>query len=163
MLRSKSDVLLLPRDELELALSAEVVGREIDWADSVSSALTELEQALRQHVALAEMGDGIYSKVDLTRPTLVRQINHLRREHMELLGEVRALQDQVARASWSFQPQPAGCAAGGLPAVEMRGSVPDFGAIRARAERFLAQLAHHEEEEDLLIMESVGTDIGAGD
>src|SRR5262245_22780660 len=67
MVRTQTDVLLLPHDELTLALSAEVVGRELDWADSVSSALAELVQALRQHTALAECTDGIYSKVDLTR------------------------------------------------------------------------------------------------
>jgi hypothetical protein len=163
MIRTTTDVLLLPCDELALALSAEFVGRELDWADSVSSALAALGRGLRQHTALAERADGIYAKVDLTRPTLIRHINHLRREHPELMAEVRNLQEQVRDVTLAFQPRQAMLALGALPAVEARAPVPDFSAIRERGEQLLARLHRHEEEEDMIVLESVDTDIGTGD
>jgi len=162
MIGTQTDVLLLPRDELTLALTAEVVGRELDWADSMASALAELETALRQHTALAERADGMYSKVELTRPTLFRQVNQLRREHLQMIEEVRALQAMVETASQAFQPRTS-TEAIDLPAVEPACAVPNFSALRERAERFLSRLERHEEAEDMLVMESVGTDIGTGD
>jgi hypothetical protein len=162
MIRCNSDVLLLPRDELALALAADSVGRESDWADSVASALAELEEALRQHIALAESGDGIYSRVDLTRPTLVRQINHLRRQHSDLLTQVRELQLLAFRAERAFQPRNLFDALDCL-LDEPPGSIPDFGAFRDRAQRFLDALARHEEDEDMVVLESVSDEIGTGD
>jgi hypothetical protein len=162
MIRCNCDVLLLPRDELALALAADSVGRESDWADSVASALAELEEALRQHIALAESGDGIYLMVDLTRPTLVRQINHLRRQHNDLLMQLRDLQLLAARAVRAFQPRNLFDALDSL-LDEPPGSIPDFGALRERAQRFLKALARHGEAEDMVVLESVTTEIGAGD
>lgn len=162
MIQTQTDVLLLPRDELALALSAEVVGRELDWAESFSSALATLEDGLRQHIALAESVDGIFAKVELTRPTVLRQINQLRREHLHLLDEVRELQRLVTTATRAFQPRRA-LGLLDLPVAETRGTVPDFGALRDRAEHLIALLERHEEAEHLIVMESVTTDIGAGD
>ena len=163
MIRSRTDVLLFPSDELQLAVTAEVVGREIDWTESVASALVELEQALRQHVALAEGDDGIYCMVDLNRPTVIRQINRLCRQHPDLLSEVAALQELVRNAARVFQPR---CGPAWLDIIYdpgLRGGIPDFGSIRDRAERFLQQLESHEEEEDMLIMDCVASEIGTGD
>jgi len=162
MIHTQTDVLLLPRDELALALTAEVVGRELDWAESYSSALATLDDGLRQHIALVESDDGIFAKVELTRPTVLRQINHLRREHIDLLHEVRELQRLVTTATRAFQPRRVP-GPFDLPEAESRACVPDFGALRDRAERLLALLERHEEAEHLIVMESVTTDIGAGD
>jgi hypothetical protein len=163
MTRSNADVLLLPRDELALALAADAVGRERDWLDSFASALMGLEEALRQHIALAEHSDGIYGTVDLTRPTLVRQINHLRRQHSALLSQVRELQAQVHRAARAFQPGCPLAVLDGLPSYDPPSSIPDLGALRAQAQRFMVALAHHEEEEDLVVLESITAEIGTGD
>lgn len=163
MIRSRTDVLLLPSDELELAVRAEFVGREVDWTDSAASALAELEQALRQHVALAEGDEGIYCMVNLDRPTVIRQVHRLRRQHLDLLADVGLLQEMVRNAALVFQPR---CGPAWLDNIydsDVRRGVPDFGAIRERAERFLQQLEAHEEEEDLLIMDCVSTDLGTGD
>jgi hypothetical protein len=105
----------------------------------------------------------MYSKVDLNRPTLFRQVNQLRREHFQMQVEVRALHSMVREACLAFQPRTGTEAIGELPVVEGACAVPDFSALRERAERFLGQLEHHEEAEDLLVMESYGTDIGTGD
>jgi len=163
MIRTQTDVLLLPRDELALALTALVVGRELDWADSMACALAELEEALKEHTALAEQADGMYSYMDLNRPTLVRQVNQLRKEHHQMLAEVRSLQQMVHSARQAFRPQSTAEVFDGLPAMELLWGVPDFSALRERAERLLGQLERHEEAEDMLVMESYGTDIGAGD
>jgi hypothetical protein len=65
MMRTKEDTLSQSLDRLEKALAADVPGRERDWAEAVSAALTEVEQALRQHAALAEASDGLLAEGEL--------------------------------------------------------------------------------------------------
>ena len=135
----------------------------MDWTESVASALTELEQALRQHVALAEGDEGIYCMVNLDRPTVIRQVHRLRRQHSDLLADVADLQEMVRSAAHVFQPR---CGPAWLDNIydpAARRGIPDFGGLRERAERFLQQLEAHEEEEDLLIMDCVSIDLGTGD
>lgn len=161
MTRALNNVLLLPSDELELAVNAEVAGREADWGESVANALEQLELALRQHAAAAEDQDGPYSQIDLTRPTVIRQIQQLRREHGAMIDEVRSLTDVVRRAALAFRPT------SGLNWLDhLAGAsrtVPDFSAVRERAARFLAWVQRHEEDEDMLLLDSVAMDIGTGD
>ena len=41
--------------------------------------------------------------------------------------------------------------------------IPDFGTLRKKLARFAAQLRHHVEQEQDIVVESVNTDIGVGD
>src|SRR5262249_43552158 len=86
------DILAEPTSRLEGALNRDFPGRERDWAHEVGEALASVEQALGLHTALAETADGLLTKVDLTRPTSVRQVSELRREHGELREQTRSLQ-----------------------------------------------------------------------
>jgi hypothetical protein len=150
-------------DHLLQAVAEVIPGRERDWAERVRGALAGIERALRHHVADAESPEGLFTGVDLTRPTLVRRVSELRREHGDFLKEVRALQNDMERAAQAFEPyaEVAGAPqALPRPAVE---TVPDFGAIRQRVEQFLTALKEHREAEADLVFESVSTDIGVGD
>jgi hypothetical protein len=77
--------------------------------------------------------------VDGTRETLVRRADELSQGHYELLAQAAALRQ------------------------ELRGARPDGEALRERLEAFAAALHKLEEAEAGLLLESVTTDIGAGD
>jgi hypothetical protein len=161
---TQADVLAQPIDKLESALAMEYPGHEREWAQSVGRALADIEQGLGLHTAMAETTDGLLSKVDLTRPTSVRQVSALRREHTELQEQARGLQAQMHTAAQAFQaPHVALAKADHLPEPAPVGSVPDFGSLRQAVAQLLAALHHHQEEETKLLFESVNTDIGVGD
>jgi len=164
MARTREDYLLKPTDRLADTLTAHAPGRERDWAENIEGAIGGLEQALRQHCSATEAPDGMFTDVDLTRPTLVRQVNELRQEHCQLLEQARELQRQVRNALQAFQSSPAqNGEPNPLPAAMPAVTVPDFGAIRQDGEKLVAALKHHHEEETKLVLESVSTDIGVGD
>jgi hypothetical protein len=161
---TRDDQLAEPMARLEQALSAPVAGCERTWAEQVAAALDTVEQAVRQHAAGAEDAEGLYTHVDLTRPTLVRRVNELRLEHGGLLDQLSALRAEVARAAAAFRPDLAGhLSVDALPASPVSGSVPNFSALRQQAQDFLATLQHHSDAEGELLLESVNTDLGAGD
>jgi hypothetical protein len=161
---TREDQLAEPMERLEQALSAPVAGCERTWAEHVVAAVDAVEQAVRQHAARAEDADGLYTSVDLTRPTLVRRVNELRREHGGLLEQLSSLRAEVKRAAAAFIPdhiKPVSVNA--LPAAPVSGSVPNFGALRQRAQEFLTTLQRHRDAEGDLLLESVNMDFGAGD
>jgi hypothetical protein len=158
------DVLVQPIDKLERALAAGFPGRERDWAQGVGNALSDLEQALDLHTALAETPDGLLTKVDLTRPTSVRQVSELRQEHTDLRDQTRSLQTKVQTAGQAFRgPHASFGDVDALPEPAPLRPVADFGAIRQTIVQFLTALKHHQQEETKLLLESVNTDIGVGD
>jgi hypothetical protein len=160
----KEDVLAQPVDKLERALAADFPGHEQDWAQVVSNALADVEQGLGLHTAMAETSDGMLSKVDLTRPTSVRQVSELRREHTELQEQTRSLRTQLHTAAQAFQaPHAALGKVEALPEPAPVGAVPDFGSIRQAVGQLLTALQQHQKEETKLLFESVNTDIGVGD
>jgi hypothetical protein len=77
--------------------------------------------------------------VDGTRETLVRRADKLSQNHYELLARAAALRQ------------------------DLRCAGPDGEGLRARIEDFAAALHKLEEAEAGLVLESVTTDIGAGD
>ena len=106
---TRDDQLAEPMERLEQALSAPVAGCERTWAKQVIAAVDAVEQAVRQHAARAEDADGLYAEVDLTRPTLVRQVNELRQEHSGLLKQLSTLRSEAATGSNAPRAaQPAG-------------------------------------------------------
>jgi hypothetical protein len=158
------DVLAQPIDKLERALTADFPGHERDWAHEVGTALVDVGQALGLHTALAETSDGLLTKVDLTRPTSVRQVSELRREHTELQEQTRSLQTQLRTAAQAFQAPHASLGkVEALPEPVPLAPVPDFGSIRQAIAQLLAALQHHQQEETKLLLDSVNTDIGVGD
>jgi hypothetical protein len=162
--QTMEDVLLQPIEKLEQALAAEFPGHERDWAQGVGSALVDIEQALGLHTALAETPDGLLTKVDLTRPTSVRQVSELRREHTDLQEQTRSLQTKLQTAAQAFQaPHATFAKVDALPEPAPLSPVPDFGAIRQAIGELLAALQRHRQEETKLVQESVNTDIGVGD
>jgi ABC-type transporter Mla subunit MlaD len=142
---------------LRQALAAEVSGRERAWAAAVGDALARVEAALRQLRAAAKDLDGLFAEVDDTWQTLARQADELRSDHDDLLASVVALQKEVRRAAEALPP------AANRPAPPGVAGAVDFGTLRRRAEQLLAGLQENKEAETRLVLESVNTDIGAGD
>ena len=158
------DILLPAIEQLEPAFAEPVAGRERDWAARVAQALTAAEAALRRHAAEAKNPDGLFAEVDLTRPSLTRQVSALRREHTDLVDQVRALRDDVRQAALTFTPPAEQVVrASALPEPARSSGIPDFGALRKRGADLVAALRQHRELETDLVQESVTTDLGAGD
>ena len=158
MARAREDFLLDPIEQLTKALLANAPGRERDWAERLNQAVDGMQRALLQHNAAAESPDGMFTEVDLTRPTLLRRMNQLRQEHKMLLEQAQAFQGQVQNALQAFQPS-----ADTLPRPAAVCPVPDFGIIRRDGEHLVAVLQRHREEETKLVLESVTTEIGVCD
>jgi hypothetical protein len=151
------DSLATSLDRLGDALGRTVPGNEWEWANGVGNALGHMEAALREHRASAKAPNGALAGVDETRPTLARQADKLRRDDDHLLTQILGLRQEVRRAAEAFRP-----------AVERTGNgvaceIPDFGTMRHEAEQLLAAMQQHKEVEMRLVMDSVNTDIGAGD
>jgi hypothetical protein len=160
----REDLLAQPMERLEMALSAPVAGCERTWAERVGKALNEIEQAVLQHAATAEDTEGLFPQVDLIRPTLVRRLHELRAEHAALLEQLGTLRRSVARAAAAFRPGDLDELTGGaLPATSVSGSVPNFSALRQQAQELLTALQDHRDAEGKLALESLNTDLGAGD
>ena len=152
----KDDPLVVSLDALRQALVADVPGREREWAEAVGDALGCIERSLRQQAA-AKVSDGPLAEVDETRPTLARQADAVRSHYDDLLMQLLSLRDEVQRAIVAFTP------AAELSTRPSAAGVADFGAIRRQAEQVLAGLQQNKETEAKLVLESVTTDIGAGD
>ncbi len=141
--RGEHDALLIAMHRLEAALAAAAPGREQAWNARVGQDLRGVQECLARHVASAEAADGLLAEIDLSRPTLARRAERLRREHAELLRQADALQSRIEHHG------PDEC--------------PDFADIRQRAAWLLGALRHHQGQEADLIFETFYTDIGAGD
>jgi hypothetical protein len=151
----REDVLALSLDQLQQTLAANDSGREQQWAEAVGYALARLEAALRKHRAAAQRPDGPLAEVDQTRPTLARQADDLRSDYDEFLSQILALREQIQQSAQAFAPSR------GL-ATEVGGPM-DINAIREQSKEILAGLQKDRQAETNLVLESVNTDIGAGD
>jgi hypothetical protein len=141
--RADHDALLLAIHRLERALASAASGREQAWHGRVLSDLRAVSEALRRHVASAEGQAGLFAAIDLARPTLVRRVERLRRDHADLLQQATMLQRQLEHYGADERPP--------------------FGDIRQRTAWLLGALRHHQALEADLIFETWFTDIGAGD
>jgi hypothetical protein len=145
MLTDQANLLVLA-DHLEQAVTAPVLGRERTWAHGVATELAELERALMHHTADANAEAGVFAEVDQTRPTLVRRISELHGELSDLLGETAELRSQARQ--------------------EMRTGdtwAPRWAALGIRAADLVTAVRRLGKAEDDLVLESVNTDLGAGD
>ena len=159
-----ADRLLELCDTLQKTVSEELAGQEQQWATRVSSALGHVERSLRQHTADAESPTGLFAtEVDLTRPTLVRKVGKLRRDHEEFSERAKTLRKEVDSTAEAFARPRSLPTAGDLPAAAPSGGLADFSTVRQSLEAFLAALRQHREQEAGIAIESVTTDLGAGD
>jgi len=142
-------------DNLRSAVESPVPGHEGEWAATVSDALRQLETAQRAHFERARTKEGPLDAIDKTRPALVRRAGELLAEEKAQLERMAVLTGNLQAAATAFQP--------GARNVAARGAVPDFSAVRQQVEDILAQAQHAKEVEDQLVIESVTTELGAGD
>jgi hypothetical protein len=158
------DYLTAPLQQLHAALAEDATGREEVWARAVSRGLLQVRQALERHNAEGETPAGLFGEVDLTRPSLARQVSKLLQQHMDFLTSLQTLQADVDMAVRTFQPaavvptlsQP-------LPEPQGRPAIPAFGELRQRGQDLVTELEQHCKQEIDLVQESVTTDLGAGD
>src|SRR5215471_6382590 len=150
-------------DELQQVLAQGYPGRERDWAERVAAGLNTSEEALSQYAFLSETPDGVFAAVDLQRPTFIRQMNDLRLRLTDLLREVRNLSERVCQAGRAFTSSGPRGYLDQFPGPVARVTVPHFGELRAAVKVFLGRLRQLRAEETRLVLESVTTDIGAGD
>jgi hypothetical protein len=149
------DSLVRPLEQLEQTLAARVPGREREWAQGNSSALSRIAVALRQRQTLTV--EGLLVGVDVGRASLARQVSVLRRRQSDLLQRACRLQTSLQVTAQIFSQQRT------LSAPSCIHAVPDFGALRASLESLRHMLERYRTEETKLILESINTDIGVGD
>jgi hypothetical protein len=88
----------------------------------------------------------------------------LRRDHEDFSERAAALRKEVETAAQVFtRPKPAAQNANDLPEAAPNGGIADIGAVRQSVEAFLAALLQHRDQEANIAIESVTTDLGAGD
>ena len=155
--RAPKDSLRLALDRLCAALEEPVPGNERQWAFGVNAALAGLEASVRLYRAATRDMEGPFAEIDVTRPSLARQADELRSQQECWLARILSLRQEVQQAEQAFQQTSERLA---VPAGK---TVCDFGEIRRNAEEILAGLEENKETESRLVLESVCTDIGAGD
>src|SRR5438094_9122609 len=99
----KTDILVPAIERLQQVLGEEFPGHEREWAINACGALVGLKAILQKHQAVTEAEDGMFTEVDLTRPTLVRRVGHLRQDHLDFLERTGALQGELRCAARAFQ------------------------------------------------------------
>jgi hypothetical protein len=129
------------KDNLMAAVSdLERVLGETGATAELEPALAGLETALQRHAQLLRQPDGLVGKLDRPRipsPGLDRQTGHLGEEAQRLLCDVQELRQRL----------PAG----------------DPAALCQRARILAEGLEHFEDKEARLILDTVNTDVGAGE
>jgi hypothetical protein len=141
---------------LERALAAKTAGREYQWSASVADALAQVRQEIQRKRVETATPDNIAEEVDMTRPSLVREVEALHRDFADCLERANALYTEVKDVTRSFSPREKAKARAAR-------AVPDFGELKRRVEALLGNLERDQEAEARLILESMNTDIGVGD
>jgi hypothetical protein len=129
------------------------------WAGMMWYVLARLERPLREHIETAAGPD---SEVDQTRNSLVRKQDKLTENNHNLLEQCQALKWQLYRAAQPCAEESLGKTPP-LQAAGDGGVTPDYQALKERVRRFVAVLESCQNEEASLVLESVTTDLGAGD
>jgi hypothetical protein len=149
---------------LEQALTA-TVAAATDWGRGLTQALADTEEAARQHAAELLAADDFLVAIDrplLPSPAVMRRAIGLRRQLEGFRTELQALREKVGDALL-ISPDPID----GMAEVVALDQEPDLRTdLRTfcrRACAVLQALQHYAKQEAALILESITTDIGAGD
>jgi hypothetical protein len=106
----------------------------------VSSHLSLVREAIREHVEDVEQPDGLFDEIEAIAPGLSRRVTRLRAEHAELVARAVALAVRLSRDADEH-----------------------FGSSRRNTAELLAALREHRGEEADLVYEALWTDLGAVD
>jgi len=113
-----------------------------DWLRGLQAGFGRLRAHLERHFAVQEEG-GYLSMVVERRPTLSTHVEHIRREHDELLQ----MAEHILRDSSEVMP-------------ENRLLLAD---LCARVQRFMAVVADHDQRENMITLLVFSQDIGGKD
>jgi hypothetical protein len=141
-------------------------GRGRTWAGRVGRALAAVEQAVRRHRATLKDSEGRAVDVDTAlnpSPTVDRRTDEFRQELGSFLREAQALREKVGGLHPMDGTTDPSTIAGALSVAPEAAALTDFGVFCERAEQLVQGLEHYNEEEAVLIQESVNLDLGAGD
>jgi hypothetical protein len=151
-------------DQFRTVLGEHAGSDEHNWAGRMWYATGRLEKELQRHIELTKGPDGLAAEVDQSRPTLVRQQEKLQQDYQNLLEQCLALKWEMYRLSQPLDGPKAELGKSLPAAVENASTGPvDVAILRERLEQFLTRLEEHQQKEASLVLESVTTDIGAGD
>jgi hypothetical protein len=142
---ARSDHLRAAVQELKRVLTERTARGGCQRTAELDRALATLEDAMRKHVGTLNAPDALIPVPELPRlpsPTVDRRAGQLGAELEQFLRELRELREQA--------PPP------GQDAT-------DYGALYERAWQLADDLAGFEQKEASLILETVNTDLGAGE
>jgi len=113
------------------------------WIQRVESSLSELRQALEEHIGMAEGPYGLFLQIMAVAPRLASEVELLRKEHRKLLiGLTRA--QEVA---WAAEAEPS----------------YDPTRLRRVVTSLLGRLTRHRQRGSDLVFEAYNVDIAAAD
>jgi hypothetical protein len=138
---AKADDITAALGQLEKILG-EPAGQGQGWSGRVDAALARLEGELRREATELKAPDGPVPDVDrplIPSPGEDRKAAHLRDELEDFLQEIQALRSQARDGGSTVEP------------------------LRERGRELVQAVRRHEHAEVDLILDSVNTDIGAGD
>lgn len=141
--RAEHDALFDAIHRLEAALASAAPGRERGWNQQVVEKLRAVVDLLDEHARSAEAADGLLAMIGDAQPRLLHRVERLRREHVDLLEQARALMRHLEHHG--------------------QDELPNFRDNRHRTTWLLNALRHHRAAATDLIFEAFATDIGVGD
>ena len=143
---------------LEQALAAP--GRQEQWAERVSEALSELSGEFHDHVVLMEGPSGLNVRLTRRFPRLAHEVDGLTKEHATLTGLIRELSTLVGQARGSMELG---------ESTQRHESTPDestpggWDEVRERGNKLLGALTRHRQRGADLVYEAYSVDIGGRD
>ncbi len=146
-----NDPLVRRTNELEVALYRRTASADSAWAETVRSALLNVETALSEHQALLRSPDGpaetIHAVSQEIMPKIDRKLVNLSQEDAALLNEarwLRTLSEAVAGAATSVPH-------------------PEIDDIRLSGGHLVDALRRMKHTENTLVLNEITTDYGAAD
>lgn len=127
--------------QVERSLSSAARGRVKAWSVELHERLTELSEALEQHIAATEAPDGLLADIATAVPRLSHRVDKTRADH------------EVLRTA-------AAAALAALPDDDQDDAVPE---ARNRVVELLTAVVHHRHLGADLVYEAYNVDIEAGD
>jgi hypothetical protein len=113
------------------------------WIQRVESSLSELRQALEEHVEMAESSGGLFLEIMAVAPRLASEVELLRKEHRQLSISLARAQE----VAWATEAEPS-C---------------DPSRLRRAVTSLLGRLTRHRQRGSDLVFEAYNVDIAAAD